>query len=183
VNQSRIMTFYGGDIAVWSDDGSINAGRGSRTAVSASPPKKQTINGVTTTVFVPPAVGSGIRAVTYGFNPPPPGNIYLFAPSGIINAGEAGIAGGEVVLAALQVINAFNISFTAGSVGVPLASVGTTGLGALTGTSSITQTSQALNEVSGVGASTSPQAAQMLQNIMTQWLDVKVIDFVEEDSQ
>src|SRR5208283_5023799 len=47
VNQSRIMTFYDGDITVWSDYGNINAGRGSSTAVSASPPRKQTINGVT----------------------------------------------------------------------------------------------------------------------------------------
>ncbi len=41
VNESRIMTFMGGDITVWSDTGSINAGRGSKTAVTASPPAQE----------------------------------------------------------------------------------------------------------------------------------------------
>jgi filamentous hemagglutinin family protein len=184
VNESRIMTFYGGDITIWSDDGSINAGRGSSTAVSALPPKKEIQNGVLVTVFSPPAIGSGIRAVTYGFNPPPTGDIHLFAPNGIINAGEAGISGGEVILAALHVVNAFNISFTSGSVGVPLASTGAIGLGALSGQSSVaTQSSQALSDISGAGVSKAPQASQMLENVLGQWLDVKVIDFVQDEDQ
>ena len=80
------MTFQGGNITVWDDMGSINAGRGSKTAVTASPPVTTTINGQPVIAFIPPAVGSGIRAVTYapGYGLPTPaaGNIYLFAPKG-----------------------------------------------------------------------------------------------------
>ena len=38
VNESRVMTF-GGDITVWSESGNINAGRGAKEEVIASPPK------------------------------------------------------------------------------------------------------------------------------------------------
>ena len=98
VNESRIMTFFGGDITAWSNTGNVNAGRGSKSAVSASPPTIKTINGQPVLVFSPPAVGSGIRAVTYapgyGVSAPPEGDIYLYAKQ-TINAGEAGIAGGK----------------------------------------------------------------------------------------
>jgi len=180
VNESRVMTFLGGDITIWSDQGSINAGRGSRTAVSAVPPKKvKTAQGLYVTVFSPPAVGSGIRAVTYGENPPPPGNIHLFAPSGIIDAGEAGIAGGQITLAALQVNNVANISFSAGSIGVPQPSEGAS-LGTLAG-SSVTQSNQATADASGLSA-VQAQAAQMVEDIIAKWLEVKVIDFIDDDN-
>jgi filamentous hemagglutinin len=182
VNESRIMTFYGGDITLWSDQGNINAGRGSRTAVSASPPRRQTINGVTTTVFTPPAIGSGIRAVTYGDNPPPPGDIHLFAPKGVIDAGEAGISGGQIILAALQVVNASNISFSSGSVGVPQPTEGVTGIGSLSGTGTLAQSSQLMAEASGIAATTATQASQMLDSIMNRWLDVRIIDYVTDES-
>ncbi len=182
VNQSRIMTYFGGDITVWSDKGNINAGEGSRTAVSASPPRKQTnpTTHLTTWTFTPPAVGSGIRAVTYGENPPPPGNIYLFAPSGIIDAGDAGISGGEVVLAALEVRNVANVSFSLGSIGVPLASTGATAIGTLSGSGTLTQSSLSSDTAAISGANL--QASQMIENIIAKWLEVQVIDFVVEDS-
>ncbi len=180
VNESRVMTFYGGDITIWSDQGSINAGRGASTSVSAVPPKKEkTAQGLYITVFTPPAIGSGIRAVTYGENPPPPGNIHLFAPSGIIDAGEAGISGGQITLAALHVSNVANISFSAGSIGVPQTSEGAS-LGTLAG-SSITQSNQATADASGLSAE-NVQAAQMVENIIAKWLEVDVIDFVVDDN-
>jgi len=203
VQESRVMTFFSqqdmtdngitaddvesgkvtlGDITVWSDQGSINAGRGSRTAVSASAPKlvpDPVMPGVFRKVFTPPAVGSGIRALTYGENAPTPGNVHLFAPTGIIDAGEAGIAGGKITLAALQVSNASNINFSAGSVGVPQASEGTASLGTLTGTTSATQNSQQNADTSGLNAA-KVQGAQMVEDIIAKWLDVKVIDFVED---
>jgi hypothetical protein len=180
VNESRIMTFYGGDITVWSDNGNINAGRGSRTAVS--PPKTRKIKTATgyMTVYDPPSVGSGIRAVTYGDNPPPPGNIHLFAPSGIIDAAEAGIAGGQIFLAALKINNAANINFSMGSIGVPQSASGTANIGAMTGAGMVAQGSQLASEASGIAASRA-QASQMMEDIMTKWLDVKVIDFVQQD--
>jgi hypothetical protein len=179
VNESRVMTFYSGDITVWSDQGNINAGRGSRTAVSASPPKVLEDG---TKVFSPPAIGSGIRAVTYGENAPEPGNIHLFAPSGIIDAGEAEISGGKIILAAQQVLNVQNIIFSSGSVGVPQTAVGTTGIGTLSGAGVVTGgTTQLAQETAGVAAARAAQASQILEDMMTKWLDVKVIDFVQSE--
>ena len=181
VNESRVMTFYGGDITLWSDQGNINAGRGSRTAVSALPPRKvKTPQGLYVTVFSPPAVGSGIRAVTYGDSPPPPGNIHLFAPRGIIDAGEAGIAGGQITLAALKVNNASNITFSAGSIGMPQATEGAASLGTLGGSGIPSQNTQMGGDVSGIGTSRA-QASQMVEDIIAKWLEVKVIDFVDDE--
>ena len=45
VNESRVMTFEGGDITVWSDYGNVNAGRGSKEEVIASPPYDEPIYG------------------------------------------------------------------------------------------------------------------------------------------
>lgn len=195
VQESRVMTFFSqqdmvdpssayGDITVWSDSGNINAGRGSRTAVSASPPKLVQVpgqTGVYRMVFTPPAVGSGIRALTYGENPPDAGNVHLFAPTGVIDAGEAGIAGNSVTLAALKITNASNISFSAGSIGVPQQSAAATNLGTLAG-SGITQNTQVNADASGMSAA-KVQAAQMVEDIIAKWLDVKVVDFIEDDNK
>ena len=192
VNESRVMTFEGGDITVWSESGNINAGRGAKEEVIASPPTlvaEQNTSGEIIgyqVVFTPPAVGSGIRAVT--FSPdgptgqaPPEGDIYLFAIQGIIDAGEAGISGGKVVLAATQVLNVGNISSSTGSVGVPSVTTATTGLGTLSGSGSATQNSQMLSSAAGIGAAGNANASQMLDDVMTKWLDVKVIDFILDD--
>ncbi len=190
VNESRLMTFFGGNITLWSDQGNVNAGIGSKTVINAQPPKTELNpngDGDYILVFSPPSAGSGIRAVTYdpygaaGPPGPPPGDIYLFAPQGIIDAGEAGISGGKVVLAATEVLNVNNINFSNGSVGVPVATTATVGLGALSGQGSVaTQNSQMLSDASGINAANAAQASQMIDNIMAKWLDVKVVDFVEE---
>jgi hypothetical protein len=192
VNESRIMTFEGGDITIWSDSGNINAGIGSKEEVVASPPHEVAIedqigNIIGYTVeFTPPAVGSGIRAVTY--DPygaigvaPPEGDVYLFAIRGIIDAGEAGISGGKVILAATQVLNAGNISFTTGSIGVPSVSTATTGIGTLSGSGSAMAGSQLLSNASVIGAANSVSASQMIDDVMAKWLDVKVIDFINDN--
>jgi filamentous hemagglutinin family protein len=195
VNESRVMTFFGGDITVWSnpDDGKINAGRGSKTTVNASAPKlvptgqfNDAGQPIMVLQFSPPAVGSGIRAVTYDpdgaggpLQAPRAGDIYLYANT--IDAGEAGISGGRVILAANQVINAGNISFTSGSIGVPSTASATTGIGNLSGSGSVAQNSQMLSNASGIGAAGAASASQMIDDIMTKWLDVKVIDFINDN--
>jgi hypothetical protein len=140
----------------------------------------KTLQGLYVAVFSPPAVGSGIRAVTYGDNVLP-GDIHLFAPSGIIDAGEAGIAGGKITLAALQVNNASNISFSVGSIGMPQASEGAASLGTLAGSGPAAQTSQLTADTTGLSAAKT-QAAQMVEDIIAKWLEVKVIDFVEDEN-
>lgn len=150
VNESRVMTLLGGDLIVLSDTGNINAGRGSKAKVTAAEPQVVEQDGIKSVIFSPPAVGSGLRTVSYdpdGTGPkvtPEPGDMYVVAWDGVVDAGEAGIEGGRLFLAANQVLNAQNISVGAGSVGVPAASGAPASLGALTGDSmSATQSATA----------------------------------------
>lgn len=164
-----------GDITVWADQGNINAGRGSRTAVSASSPR---VNDDGTQVFSPPAVGSGIRATTYGDKAPLGGTVHLFAPAGVIDAGEAEIAGGKIVLGGEQVVNVQNIISTSGSVGVSQASSGASSLGTLTGSGSATPGDQMASSAGGVNTAKMPGGAKMIDDVIAKWIDVKVIDYI-----
>ncbi|TAI63823.1 filamentous haemagglutinin family protein, partial [Bradyrhizobium sp. Leo170] len=117
---SRIMTTYGGGILAWSEEGDINAGRGSKTTVLYTPPKRVYDDyGNVTVSPQAPSSGAGIATL----NPLagiPPGNIDLIAPIGTIDAGEAGIrVSGNVNLAALQILNAANIQVQGTSSGIP----------------------------------------------------------------
>ena len=197
VNEARVMTFQGGDITAWSDRRNINAGRGSKTAISSDPPKLVKLdpndpNSSSILVFSPPAVGSGIRTLTFaaGFDEaaPPAGDVFLFAPTGAIDAGEAGILGRNVTLGATQVLNAGNISFSAGSVGVPAADSAVS-IGALAGTGALAETSKMIEQSASLGSTggrTAMAAAAIGEDIVTRWLDVKVISFdagSEEDPE
>lgn len=186
VNESRVMTFGGGDILAWSDQGNINAGRGSRTAISRPPLKIQEdpVTHELSLIFSPPAVGSGVRALTYDPDgvagpkeAPPIGDIYLIAPSGVIDAGEAGIAGGRVILGATEVLNGQNVSFSFGSVGVPAASDSAGSLGGLSGMSSMNEASSLMEQVSGFGPREEMSPTQVVDSFIEKWIDVEVIGF------
>lgn len=131
VNQSRVFALDGGDIVIWSSTGDIDAGRGAKTALSIPTPTSTTDANGNTVVELPPAVsGSGIRGAvsTPGRAP---GDVYLFAPVGVVNAGDAGIgSAGNVTIGAVQVIGADNIDVGGVSVGVPLADTGSLTAGA-----------------------------------------------------
>jgi hypothetical protein len=111
LGQSRILTTEGGNILGWSATGDINAGRGSKTTVLFTPPRRNyDIYGNVVLAPVAPSSGAGIGTLSpiAGL---PPGNIDLIAPLGTIDAGEAGIrVSGNVNLAALQIVNAANIT-------------------------------------------------------------------------
>ncbi|MBX6153956.1 filamentous hemagglutinin family protein, partial [Pseudomonas aeruginosa] len=148
LGQSRVMTTFGGDIQIWSAEGDINAGRGSKTTVVYTPPRRiyDAWGNVSLSPQVP-STGAGIATL----NPIPevaPGDIDLIAPLGTIDAGEAGIrVSGNVNVAALQVVNAANIQTQGQSSGIPLvASVNT---GALTSASAAASSAtQAAEDVS-----------------------------------
>ena len=142
VEQSKIITQYGSDITVWVNNGDIDAGRGSKTALSV-PQRVVSTNadGKTTIEAKGAAAGSGIRAQTYDPDgptgvqiAPPLGSVALIAPRGILNASEAGIAAGNFLAVATQVLGANNITVTGTSSGVPVASTGSVA-GAMTGVS------------------------------------------------
>ena len=120
VNQSRVFTMGGGDIAIWSSQGNIDAGKGAKSAISAPAPitSIDALGNIVTT-FPPVVSGSGIQTINPQDNTKKQGNVYLAAPSGIVDAGEAGISGGKIVIAANAVVGASNISASGGSVGVP----------------------------------------------------------------
>lgn len=122
VNQSRVFTMGGGDIAIWSSQGNIDAGKGAKSAISAPAPITSIDSkGNIVTIFPPIVSGSGIQTINPQDSNIKQGNVYLAAPSGVVDAGEAGISGGHVVIAATAVVGASNISSTNGSVGVPTA--------------------------------------------------------------
>ncbi|MHA6192881.1 filamentous hemagglutinin family protein [Pseudomonas wadenswilerensis] len=124
LGQSRIMTTFGGSIQAWSAEGDINAGRGTKTTLVYTPPKRvyDAWGNVTLSPQVP-STGAGIATL----NPiaeVAPGDIDLIAPQGTIDAGEAGIrVSGNVNIAALQVVNAANIQTQGKSTGLPVAAV------------------------------------------------------------
>lgn len=121
LGQSRIMTTFGGSIMGWSAAGDINAGRGSKTTVVYTPPRRVYDNwgNVSLSPSVP-STGAGIATL----NPipeVPAGDIDLIAPLGTIDAGEAGIrVSGNINIAALRVVNAANIQTQGKSSGVPV---------------------------------------------------------------
>ncbi|HBG04800.1 MAG: hypothetical protein A2075_11625 [Geobacteraceae bacterium GWC2_58_44] len=194
VNESRVMTFMGGNMVIWSDQGDINAGRGSKTTVSSAGQNdyKYDENGnIVAIIFKVPAVGSGLRALTYDpdgssgpLQAPEPGDIHAYAPSGAIDAGEAGIAGGKLILGATQVLNAKNISFSAGSVGVPTGSDNSISLGALGGNSSLADSGKMIEQSSSVGAAKERNAQQTaaVDDFLSKWLDLRIISF-DDDGQ
>lgn len=115
VNQSRVFTLGGGNILAWSSKGDIDAGKGAKSALSAPKPITTVdANGNIVTVFPPIISGSGIQAIGGG-------DVTLAALEGVVDAGEAGISGGNITIAATAVIGASNIQASGVSAGVPTA--------------------------------------------------------------
>ena len=127
VNQSKVITQFGSDIVMWSNKGTIDAGKGAKSATSTPQRIVQTDAFGNTIVEVRgTATGSGIRAQSYdpdGPNEPEQepkkGNVYLVAP--VVDAGEAGIEAGDLLIVAPVVLNAANIQVQGASSGVPIA--------------------------------------------------------------
>lgn len=170
---SRIMTTFGGDILAWSAEGDINAGRGSKTTVVYTPPKRVYDNyGNVTMSPQVPSTGAGIATL----NPiaeVAPGDVDLIAPLGTIDAGEAGIrVSGNVNLAALQVVNAANVQVQGKSMGLPV--LAAVNVAALTNASAAS--SQASNAAQDVMQRERAAARQALPSVVT----VRVLGFGSE---
>ncbi len=121
LGQSRIMTTFGGHIQAWSAEGDINAGRGAKTTVLYTPPRRvyDAFGNVTLSPTVP-STGAGIGTLA-PIPEVPAGDVDLIAPLGTIDAGEAGIrVSGNVNVAALHVVNAANIQVQGDSKGIPV---------------------------------------------------------------
>lgn len=123
VGLSRIFTLRGGDLMIWSTKGDIAAGSSSKTIKSAPPTRviNDPLSANTQTDFGGLYTGGGI-GVLASVSDVPVGNVDLIAPSGNIDAGDAGIRStGNLHVAALQVLNASNIQVSGVSTGTPVA--------------------------------------------------------------
>ena len=152
INQGKVITLQGGDILLLSSQGSIDAGRGAKTAVTAT---GETGSGIQTLTSDPDGLGP-LKA-------PRPGNVYLFAPAGTIDAGEAGIrSSGNIVLNAQTVLNAPNISAGGTTAGVPQVQAGSVAsalastAGAPTGSKAAEETAKAAGEAARKAATAPP---------------------------
>lgn len=170
VNASRVFAADGGDIVIWSSAGSIDAGRGSKTALTVPPPTLTFNMGVPELTTSPSLQGSGIRefVTTPGRQA---GVVDLFAPVGTINTGDAGIGfAGVLHFAAQEVIGTDNIQGSGIMTGVPLANVGALGAG--------------LSGAGSVAAAASQVGNDVIQNLGDQsndgFLDVEVIQFGDQ---
>ncbi|MCT9813140.1 filamentous hemagglutinin family protein [Acidovorax sp. Be4] len=176
MGQSRIFTTFGGSILAWSAEGDINAGRGSKTTVVATPQRRvyDSIGNVSLSPSTP-STGAGIATL----NPIPeipPGDIDLIAPLGTIDAGEAGIrVSGNVNLAAMQVVNAENIQVQGKAVGIPV--VAAVNVGALTNASAAT--AQATVAAQEVMQRERAAARQALPSVFT----VRVLGFGDQPAE
>jgi filamentous hemagglutinin len=120
VNQSRILTVGGGNVLLWSSAGDIDAGKGKKTATAVPPPLiKVNADGQVIQELQGAASGSGIGALSTGGMKA--GDIDLIAPTGTVNAGDAGIRANNLNIAAQAVVGAGNISVTGTSTGTPVA--------------------------------------------------------------
>jgi len=180
VNTSRVFTLGGGNIAIWSSKGNIDAGKGAKSAISAPPPQLIVDAAGNITINFASAVnGSGIRTISTG-DIIKPGNVDLMAPSGFVNAGDAGIgSSGNLNIAAQRVVGLDNIQVGGQSTGVPPE---TSGLGAslaavtTTAASSTNATANSVTESQAAEKSAAPIAESALS-----WLEVFVIGLGEEN--
>ncbi|MDB5609253.1 MAG: filamentous hemagglutinin [Bradyrhizobium sp.] len=143
VAQSRIMTEQGGDIVMWTSNGNLDAGKGAKTSVSAPPPKYTCdIDWVCAADIKGAVSGAGI-ATLQSLPGVPVGNANLVAPRGTIDFGAAGVrSSGNLNVAALQVLNSFNVTVQGTTTGIPTAPVPNIS-GALTASNTSAATQQA----------------------------------------
>ncbi len=135
VNSSRIMTQQGGDILMWSSNGDLDAGRGSRTTLSLPPLQAVFDSDDYQSVDLGGLVSGAGIAVVKTSRRARASNAYLLAPRGVIDAGDAGIrVSGDLVLAGVRIVNADNIKVGGVTTGTP--TVTAPNVGALTAASS-----------------------------------------------
>jgi len=174
LGQSRIMTTFGGDILAWSDRGDINAGRGSKTTLVYTPPKREYDQwGNVRLSSNVPSTGAGIATLA-PIAEVPAGDMDLLAPLGTIDAGEAGIrVSGNVNIFALQVVNAANIKVAGEASGIPM--IASVNVGALTNASAAASSAAAAAQ--DVMQRDRNEARKNLPSIFT----VRVLGFGNED--
>lgn len=150
LGQSRVFTTFGGAIQIWSAQGDINAGIGTKTAIVFQPALISYDNyGSVTLSPTVPSSGSGIATLA-PIAGVAAGDVDLTAPLGTIDAGEAGIrVSGNLNLAAARIANAANLQVQGKTTGAPTVVVPNVG---------------ALSAAGAVAGAASKAASQVAQN-------------------
>ena len=193
INQGKVITAQGGDILLYSAQGSIDAGRGAKTSQSTPPPVRTPIldadgNTIGVRISIPAgATGSGIQTLSSdpdGLGPlaaPKAGDVYLFAPAGSIDAGEAGIrSSGNIVINAQTVLNGSNISSAGTSAGVPVAASGSLAA-SVASSGSNTNTSKSGEDAASSAAAAARAAAAAEGMQKPSILTVEVVGFGDKN--
>jgi len=171
LNQSRLFTQAGGDVTMWSSNGDLNAGQGPKTSANFPPVVVKIDANLSAELDTAGAVtGAGISA----FQPDPDAeapSVYLIAPRGTVDAGDAGVrVTGSLFVAAQTVANADNFSVGGTSFGIPTGV--SVDVGAQTGASAASAAAQ-----DAAQAATSAGARGEQPSVIT----VNVLGAVEED--
>ncbi|ULU23258.1 filamentous hemagglutinin family protein [Dyella terrae] len=168
--QSRIFTEQGGNLVMWSSNGDINAGQGAKTTAEIPPPTYLcTIDAWCRIDARGQVSGAGI-ATLQTVPGAPTGNVYLIAPRGTVDAGDAGIrVSGNLIVAAAQVANADNIQVQGEKIGVPVAA--SVNVGALNAASA------AANAVTKAVDDANRQQQDDARNKMPSVISVQVLGF------
>ena len=134
-------------------------------------------NGQVTVEFSDAIAGSGIRGILTSEDIEP-GDVDLVAPTGVVNAGDAGIgAAGNLNIAAPQVVGLDNIQVGGISAGVPTDSGAAAGL---TGVSSLSSSVASAAESAAVADAEGDANASLADEALG-WLDVFIEGFGDGD--
>lgn len=120
LNQSRLFTQAGGNVELWSSNGDLNAGQGPKTSANFPPVVVRVgPNGTSEVDAIGGVTGAGIAAFQPAPGTPPP-DVFLIAPRGTVDAGDAGVrVAGNLFVAALAVANADNFAVGGTAFGLP----------------------------------------------------------------
>lgn len=169
VNQSRVFAMDGGDILMWSSETNLDAGRGSKTARGLAVASYDYDNWGNIITLPPSSLaGSGIRNFAAS-DDVEAGSVYLFAPIGVVDAGDAGIGtAGNLFVGAVEVKGADNFDIGGVAVGVQVSTQGD---------------AAGISGASNVGAGSTKEALEQVENIAEEkskadeqlsWLEVFV---------
>ena len=171
---SRVFTLQGGDILMWTSDGSITAGAGAKTSVLQAPLQYKIDPAATLSVDsfgLQTGAGIGVLDALGNGVTRPRSRLDLIAPRGEVNAGDAGIrVSGDLNIAAAAVVGIENIQVSGASQGVP--KVEAPNLGVLTTASQVAQTTAR----EGVGAD-SPAARAAAVADLPSIITVEVVGY------
>jgi len=171
IGLQRIFTLRGGDEIIWSSAGNIAAGASPKTVQSAPPTRvlidPQSGDVKTDLAGLSTGGGIGVLETVAGV---PPGNADLIAPTGTIDAGDAGIrVSGNLNISASVVLNTGNIQTSGASSGVPTTTVAAPNISGLTSAANTT----------GAVSSTVQDAARQAQSQQAQAQDMPSLITVE----